>query len=187
MLGNVAPAIRRKTENNARVRFLSAQEETAPRKIILERFPGLLSQLEVSIHTGMRAREQSGLKWGQIDFQRRIPTLPKTDEWQHRHIPLNSVAMAALTGLKASASGSSRNAPVFASHRNYGSPLQCARGRFKSALAEAKVEDYTWHCNRHTFASTLVMAGVGVHTVGELLGHRSSTYDDALLSSRTGS
>jgi site-specific recombinase XerD len=51
--------------------------------------------------------------------------------------------------------------------------LRSARGWFVSALRDAKVDDYTWHCNRHTFASRLVMAGVDIRTVGELLGHRS--------------
>lgn len=60
--------------------------------------------------------------------------------------------------------------------------LRCkARGWFKSALADAGVEDYTWRCNRHTFASRIVMAGVDIRTVGELLGHRFVSYDHALL------
>ena len=42
-----------------------------------------------------------------------------------------------------------------------------------SGLDVAGIEGYTWHCNRHTFASRLVMAGVDIRTVGELLGHRT--------------
>ncbi|HEY5211977.1 MAG TPA: tyrosine-type recombinase/integrase, partial [Acidobacteriaceae bacterium] len=42
------------------------------------------------------------------------------------------------------------------------------------AVDRAGLKDYTWHCNRHTFASRLVMAGVDLHTVGELLGHRTA-------------
>jgi len=44
---------------------------------------------------------------------------------------------------------------------------------FGSALADAGIKDYTGHCNRHTFAGRLVMAGVDLRTVGELLGHKS--------------
>lgn len=35
------------------------------------------------------------------------------------------------------------------------------------------MEAYTWHCNRHTFASRQVMARVDLRTVAELLGHRT--------------
>jgi integrase len=48
------------------------------------------------------------------------------------------------------------------------------RGWFLGAVERAALKDYTWHCNRHTFASRLVMAGVDLHTVGELLGHRTA-------------
>src|SRR5579863_1873884 len=41
------------------------------------------------------------------------------------------------------------------------------------ALTEAKIKDYSRHCNRHTFASRLVMAGVDLRTVAELMGHSS--------------
>jgi site-specific recombinase XerD len=65
-----------------------------------------------------------------------------------------------------------RSVPVFPSARS-GESLQGSRGWFPSALEEAKIEGYTWHCNRHTFASRLVMAGVDLRTVAELLGHRT--------------
>ena len=62
--------------------------------------------------------------------------------------------------------------PVCPSVRT-GESLQGSRGWFPSALEEAKIEGYTWHCNRHTFASRLVMARVDLRTVAELLGHRT--------------
>src|SRR5580692_9711243 len=77
---------------------------------------------------------------------------------QERVIPLNAVALAALDQLKATKDRPSTE-PVFPSGRT-GDSLQGSRGWFWTALDAAKVPDYTWHCNRHTFASRLVMAGV---------------------------
>ena len=52
-------------------------------------------------------------------------------------------------------------------------PQHNYRRWFNDAQTEAKVADYSWHCNRHTFASRLVMAGVDLRTVAELMGHSS--------------
>lgn len=165
---NPAAGIRRKTENNAKVRYLTDKEEREVKAVILKRFPEFIHQLDLSLHTGMRAGEQFGMRWEQVDLKRKIVTLPKTKNGTVRHIGLNSVALAALEALK----GKSEDL-VFPSARSEDTGLQGARGWFKSALAEAKIKGYTWHCNRHTFASRLVMAGVDIYTVGSLLGHKS--------------
>jgi site-specific recombinase XerD len=86
--------------------------------------------------------------------------LPQTKNGDSRDVPLNGTALAALEKLYAESKGDF----VFP---NAESP----RGWFLSAVERAGLKDYTWHCNRHTFASRLVMAGVDLDTVGELLGH----------------
>jgi site-specific recombinase XerD len=48
------------------------------------------------------------------------------------------------------------------------------RAWFLAAGKGAALKDYTWHCNRHTFASRLVMAGVDLHSAGELMGRRAA-------------
>jgi len=52
-------------------------------------------------------------------------------------------------------------------------PLLGPRHWFEPAVAEAKLQDFTWHCLRHTFASRLVMAGVDIRTVQQLMGHKT--------------
>jgi integrase len=168
---NPAARIRRKTEGGGRVRFLSDEEEVRLRDAIGRRFKEFLPHFLLSIHTGMRMSEQYGLHWSQIDVERRQIHLSKTKNGDPRTIPLNSVALAALNELQ-SVGKITRSAPVFPSLRS-GESLQGSRGWFPSALEEAKIEGYTWHCNRHTFASRLVMAGVDLRTVAELLGHRT--------------
>lgn len=168
---NPASRIRRKTEGNGRVRFLADDEEARLRKSIADRFPEFLPHLLLSIHTGMRMSEQYGLHWNQIDFERRQLHLPKTKNGDSRTIPLNAISLGALTDLKGSSKPKGTD-PVFPSVRS-GDSLQGSRGWFPTALEEAKIDGYSWHCNRHTFASRLVMAGVDLRTVAELLGHRT--------------
>ena len=38
-------------------------------------------------------------------------------------------------------------------------------------MEKAGLKDYTWHSNRHSVASRLVMAGVDIRTVAQLLVH----------------
>jgi integrase len=168
---NPAARIRRKTEGGGRVRFLSDPEEAALRKVIAKRLPEFLPHLLLSIHTGMRMSEQYGLRWTQVDLERRQIHLPRTKNGDPRTIPLNVVAVGALKQLRG-APKPAGNDPVFPSVRS-GDTLQGSRGWFPTALEEAGIEGYTWHCNRHTFASRLVMAGVDLRTVAELLGHRT--------------
>ncbi|WP_179486680.1 tyrosine-type recombinase/integrase [Granulicella arctica] len=47
------------------------------------------------------------------------------------------------------------------------------RDWFAPILEAIKLPNYTWHCNRHTFASRLVMKGIDLRTMGEMLGHRT--------------
>ena len=106
-----------------------------------------------------------------MDFERRQLHLLRTKNGDPRTIPLNVIALAALRELKEGQTEPGTEL-VFPSVRT-GDALQGSRGWFSTALEEAKVLDYTWHCNRHTFASRLVMAGVDLRTVAELLGHRT--------------
>ena len=47
------------------------------------------------------------------------------------------------------------------------------RETFMNLLERAGIKDFRFHDLRHTFASHLVMAGVPLHTVGQILGHKT--------------
>jgi site-specific recombinase XerD len=167
---NPAARIARTKENNGRVRFLSSQEEETLRRAIAERYPMHVPAFDLSIHTGMRSSEQFSLRWTQIDWDRHFLTLPRTKNGKPRHIPLNAIALAALQALKKHHPDSPW---IFVNEE--GDKLRGHRDWFEPALKDSGVSDYSWHCNRHSFASRLVMAGVDLRTVGELLGHRTPT------------
>ncbi|HEY4962283.1 MAG TPA: tyrosine-type recombinase/integrase, partial [Terriglobales bacterium] len=87
----------------------------------------------------------------------------KTKNGKSRHVPLNAVAMEALRILKQRHDDLSPHSPwVFLNES--GEQLRGHRDWFEPALQDSGVPDYSWHCNRHTFASRLVMAGGDLRT-----------------------
>lgn len=151
---NPARLVKRRIENNTKVRYLLPEEETRLRAQ-MEHCPHHLPELEVSLHTGMRLAEQYNLEWTWIDFHTRVLTVPRSKHGELRHILLNDNAVNALHAARAQTGGS----PYVFLNR-YGERLCGPRKWFDDAIAAACIPNYTWHTNRHTFASRLVMAGL---------------------------
>lgn len=122
----------------------------------------------------MRAGEQYGLRWEDVDFERRLIRLGQTKNGRERYIRLNQVAYDALLVLRRASNG---DGPVFVNAvtpgRFHGKPRASARNWFEQAARNAGLEGAVWHSLRHTFCSRLVMAGVDIATVGQLAGHRT--------------
>jgi len=147
-----------------------AEEEVRLRKIIALRYPIKLPEFEIALNTGMRRSEQyTYINWACVDFQRRDLFVPESKSGKSRHIPLNVPALAAFEALHEATGGQD---PIFAS-RNGRESLRGPRHWFDGAIAEAKLNGFTWHDLRHTFASRLVMTGTDLRTVAELMGHRT--------------
>ena len=165
---NPVKLVRRKKENNGRIRFLSAEEETALRTVLVSRYPEHLPELDIALNTGLRRGEQYSLTWNDVDFGTKLLAVSQTKNGETRHIPLNTVALAAFAELYRNSSGEGY---VFTNR--HGDRLLKGRHWFEPAVREANVKDFSWHCLRHTFASRLVMAGVDLRTVQQLMGHKT--------------
>ena len=172
---NPASLIKRKPENNERVRFLhngpDNNEEQRLVAAIAERVPFYLPMFLISVPTGMRRSEQIGLKWNDLDLAkdadgRNILTLLKTKPGKTRRFPVNTVDVDCLKVLRERGSG---RGYVFLNTE--GNPVKTPRDWFEPCVKLAKLEDYTWHCNRHKFASRLVMEGVDLVSVSKFMGH----------------
>jgi site-specific recombinase XerD len=160
---NPARLVRHRLEDNARIRFLSPEEETKLRKTIEAACPERIAELDVALNTGIRLGEQYRLRWEDVSFTRRMLSIPRSKNGSTRHVPLNKAALGALESL---------------AKRTSGSEFVCGgatepRRWFEPVVKAASLEAFTWHCLRHTFASRLVMAGVDIRTVQELLGHKT--------------
>ena len=171
-------------------RFLSAEEEKRLREVLQRgidshdpiKQPELrkqaihrLLEFEVSLKSGMRRSEQYNLRWGDVDFDRRIMRLQKTKNGRPRNAFIIDDVEAALKQLREldlerrDRSGTQPNRSpedvVFAKADN--------KKWWQAALDAAKIKNYRWHDNRHTFCSRLVQAGVHLKVVQEAAGHAS--------------
>jgi len=165
---NPARMVEQRAENNARIRFLSADEEEKLRAAIRKRFPKHMPEFDVALNTGMRKSEQFSLEWSQVSLTRKRIRLEKTKNGSDREIPLNKTCLNVLEALHGIGPHSGR---VFLS--KYGRDLNDPRAWFELALEEAKVKNFRWHDLRHTFISRLVMKDVNLRTVQELAGHKT--------------
>lgn len=160
---NPARLVLHRFEDNARIRFLSAEEETRLRTVIAASCPEHLAELELALNTGVGLSEQYTIRWEDVSFIRRTLTIRRSKNGTTRHVRLNRSALSALKTLQAQGNESK---------------LVCGgtntpRWWFDPAVKDAGLEEFTRHCLRHTFASRLVMAGVDIRTVQELLGHKT--------------
>jgi integrase len=172
---NPARLVRQRHENNARVRWLTAEEEARLRAVIERDYPAELAAFDLSLHTGMRRSEQYGLTWDCVDIERRQLTIPRSKHGGIRYVELDDTAVGALLALRDRGNGTG---PVMVAAQGghgklAGDALKTPREWFAAACRRAGVTGYTWHANRHTFASRLVMAGVGLADVKDLMGHKT--------------
>jgi len=165
---NPARATRHRREDNSRVRYLTPEEETKLRAVLETDWPSHIQELDLALHTGLRLSEMYGLNWQDVDIARRLLQVRRGKNGEARYARLNSVAFKALGDLLKRSDGTG---PVV---RNLaGEPLASPRYWFEKAIRKAGLADFHWHDLRHTFASRLTMAGVGLRAVQDALGHKS--------------
>jgi site-specific recombinase XerD len=187
---NPAEDVPLKDTGNGVERFLSLDEERRLRKVLQTeidshdpvKHPELRKQaihrmmeFDISIRSGMRRSEQYNLRWPDVDFERRIMRLRMTKNGKPRNafiIEDVAKALKTLKGLEVNRRDRSAIQPnqapkdsVFAKADN--------KKWWAAALEKAKIKDYRWHDNRHTFCSRLVQAGVHLKVVQEAAGHAS--------------
>lgn len=141
------------------------------RKVIALKYPNRMSGFDIVLNTGMRRGEQySRIRWNCVGLGRKDLFIPGSKTGKSRHIPLNAAAIDAFKELRLGTGGKD---PIFAG-RNHGEGLQGPRYWFDAAVRETGLPDFTWHDQRHTSASRLVMSGTDLRTVAERMGHATT-------------
>lgn len=164
---NPVRSVKRKKENNERVRFLEESEETAIRSKIWELWPDREPEFDLALHTGMRRGEQYQLRWQDVDLTRGILNIARSKHGEARYIQINSIARSALVRLKQLAGNN-----IYVCPGRDGSRKRYSRQWFEKVTRDAGVENFHWHDLRHTFASRLVISGVPLRAVQVLMGHK---------------
>ena len=164
--GNPARKVKLIKENNARVRYLSTDEEARLRiEIGEDQWP----IVELALNTGLRRTELFTLRWDHIDFNVNVLTIAKTKAGRARRVPMNSRVRELLRSLSSRMKSEwvlpSATGETSLDSQNYMNRI------FAPALKRAGIQDFHFHDLRHSFASRLVMKGVDIRTVQELLGH----------------
>jgi integrase len=169
---NPARAIRHRREDNSRVRFLDREKDGEYQRLIEvvgRDYPEHLPELIFSLNCGLRLSSQYGATYEMIDWTRNVIDIPRTKNDEPIHTPLNANVLAALKSLP---SWAEKKGPIFRSLRHPGRPVKSNDHWFKPALKAAGITGYTWHDNRHSFASWLTQDGVPLERVSKLLGHK---------------
>jgi len=155
----------------------AALEEQAIREALP---PTLRPLFTVGVHTGLRWSEQRAFEWRDVGLLAGFLTVRHAKNGRSRQVPMNSVVQSALLDVAMHRQRSEDpHEPAFVCpHRELDKFFPAAVERAKRALEAAgqgaeHLEGYTWHGNRHTFASRLVMAGVDLRTVQQLGGWQS--------------
>jgi integrase len=151
-------------ENNARLRWVTLEEETA----LLEHCDQRLKTfLLAAVDTGFRAGELLSLRWQDVNFQRGSVSVASgyTKNGEPRCNPMTKRLGQSLQEWKAASNGSGDRL-VFGAWR-YREPFERARATAKLG------KDVIVHSLRHTYISRLIMAGADVRTVQELAGHKT--------------
>jgi integrase len=168
---NPCEKIEKPKENKGRVRFLSDDERVALLKSCAPHSYLYLAVI-LALSTGARKSEIMSLRFGQIDFLRKVITLHETKNGDKRALPLVGKAYDLLKErAKVRELSDDRVFPPSKLAKN--SKYLDLRQPWENALKLAGIVDFRFHDLRHTSASYMAMSGVSLVEISKILGQRT--------------
>lgn len=164
---NPVRAVPRVRFNNARERYLSAEEAARLRKAVAEsQNPQLKHIVGLLLLTGARVRELLDAKWENVDVGRRSWFIPDSKTGKPRHVPLSTAALAIIEALPRF-----DGCPWLIPNPETLKPYVAIQHSWERATRVAKLKGLRIHDLRHSAASFMVNSGVDLFAVGKVLGH----------------
>jgi len=192
-IANPVELVRKPAPNNARSRRLIGAGGIEQVRSELDwviaatESPVLAPIIRIAVETAMRRGELVGLRWENVDLERRVAHLPATKNGSSRDVPLSTAAVAELRGMQSGAVGTlvARlcRGRIFdvredAVTRAFERAVHRARKKYVQECREKGVEpdatfltNLRFHDLRHEAASR--MAGVyQLHELAKVTGHK---------------
>ncbi|MFN3154699.1 tyrosine-type recombinase/integrase [Marivita cryptomonadis] len=140
------------------------------------RHPYIYHIVQLLLLTGARKGEVRTMRWQDVDFNKRIWTVPLSKNGRSRRVVLSSAAVDALNATRAVTED--LMLPTKPDSFVFTNPItRTAYHSFNTVWfkvrGEAELNDVRMHDLRHTYASLLINRGVSLYEVQRLLGHSS--------------
>jgi site-specific recombinase XerD len=166
---NPVSRVQKERENNEVDRWLKEDEE----RRLLGKSPDWLREIIVfALNTGLRQDELLSLEWNRVNLLRKTILIQKTKNNKPNTLPLNSIALNVLMRKYEGKVRSLKNDLVFISQTGTKIGKRNLIRAFAQALEKAEIKDFTFHCLRHTFATSLAQNGVDIYKIAKLLNHK---------------
>jgi len=163
---NPAKKVRKFSENNSRIRYLTVEEA--------ERLLGVCKREDkpeyiytlvlLALNSGMRRGELLNLTWDDIEIENNLIHIKDSKNNEPRTIYIPKEVINVIDSLP-------RICDNIFCYR--GKPVKEPKDTFRRCLKEANISDFRFHDLRHTYASWLAMEGVDMLTLKNLLGHKT--------------
>lgn len=166
---NPAKGIPRKPLNNARERFLTAEEAARLREAAsASKNKQLRPIVDLLLLTGARVRELLDARWEHVDVGRRLWLIPTSKTGKHRYVPLSTAALEVINALPRY-----EGCPWLIPNPATRQPFTDIKHPWQTARDAAGLPGLRIHDLRHSAASFMVNSGVDLFAVGKVLGHAS--------------
>jgi integrase len=167
---NPLARVSKKPEPRGRVRYLSDDERAALLEACRKsEYRPLYLIVLFALTTGMRRGELFGLRWSDVDLDRRVAILHNTKNGDRRSVPVVPEVAEMLRE-----HGKVRRLDsdlIFASEG--AADVWLFDKAWYPALKAAKIKDFRFHDLRHSCASYLAMSGATTAEIAAVLGHRT--------------
>ena len=130
--------------------------------------PYVRAAIALFLLTGLRKRELLSARWSDVDLERGEIRLPDTKSGEPQTRTLTSDAVTILEGMPRMA----ESPFLFPSPKDPTRPRGDIKKPWERIRQAANLEDVTLHDLRRTCGSYLAQAGVPLHTIGAILGHK---------------